>query len=64
MARTPWTLAQRMTLVILFDTYGFDPHSRVWWPILTTLNGTARELVTVSEDWRFLSHSQMPSSWT
>jgi hypothetical protein len=52
-----------MTLVILFDTYGFDPHSRVWWPILTTLNGTARELVTVSEDWRFRNGKDRSNMW-
>jgi hypothetical protein len=63
MARTNWTLAQRTTLFILFDTYGFDPHSRVWWPIFTTLNGTAREWVTVSEDWRFRDGKDRSKMW-
>jgi hypothetical protein len=63
MVRKNWTLAERMTLFILFNTYGSDAHSRVWWPIFTTLNGTAREWVTVSEDWRFRGGKDRSNMW-
>ena len=58
-----WTLSARMTLHILFETYGFDPRNRDWWPIFTSINGTAREWLVVSEDWRFRGGHARSNMW-
>jgi hypothetical protein len=52
-----------MTLHILFETYGFDPRNRDWWPIFTSINGTAREWLVVSEDWRFRGGHARSNMW-
>ena len=58
-----WTRPERMTLFILFNTYGFDPRSTVWWPIYTSIHGTARRWITVSEDWRFRGTDNRSEMW-
>ena len=63
MAGRNWTLTARMTLFILFNTYGFNPCNRDWWPIFTSINGTAREWLVVSEDWRFRGGRDRSTMW-
>lgn len=63
MARKTWLLPERMTLYILFETYDFDPFSRVWFPIFTALHGTDRTHTVVSEDWRFREGHDRSKMW-